>query len=94
MSGAASSQGRWPFCSGILHADMMFAGCLVDDQRVPSVVALAKEDLAVLDTWQAANDGLYENQDEQQPGGERGGAGIEPVEIVVWPRALMTPPPA
>jgi alkylation response protein AidB-like acyl-CoA dehydrogenase len=43
--------GRWPFCSGILHADMMFAGCLVDDQRVPSVVAMRKEDLAVLDTW-------------------------------------------
>ena len=30
---------------------MMFAGCLVDDQRVPSVVALRKEDLQVLDTW-------------------------------------------
>ena len=43
--------GRWPFCSGISHANMMFAGCLVDDQRVPSVVALRKEDLQVLDTW-------------------------------------------
>ena len=43
--------GRWAFCSGITHADMMFAGCLVDDQRVPSVVALGKEDLTVLDTW-------------------------------------------
>jgi alkylation response protein AidB-like acyl-CoA dehydrogenase len=43
--------GRWPFCSGISHADVMFAGCLVDDQRVPSVVALRKEDLEVLDTW-------------------------------------------
>src|SRR3979411_339791 len=30
---------------------MIFAGCLVDDQRVPSVVALRKEDLQVLDTW-------------------------------------------
>jgi alkylation response protein AidB-like acyl-CoA dehydrogenase len=43
--------GRWSFCSGITHADMMFAGCLVDDQRVPSIVALRKEDLEVLDTW-------------------------------------------
>src|SRR6201991_2461110 len=43
--------GRWSFCSGITHADMMFAGCLVDDQRVPSVVALRKGDLQVLDTW-------------------------------------------
>ncbi|OOK82935.1 acyl-CoA dehydrogenase, C-terminal domain protein [Mycobacterium kansasii] len=43
--------GRWPFCSGISHADMMFAGCFIDDQRVPSVVALPKADLKVLDTW-------------------------------------------
>src|SRR5882762_9172908 len=51
VDGGVVVSGRWAFCSGILHADMMFAGCLVDDQRVPSVVALAKEDLAVLDTW-------------------------------------------
>jgi alkylation response protein AidB-like acyl-CoA dehydrogenase len=51
VEGGVVVSGRWPFCSGISHADMMFAGCLVDDQRVPSVVALAKEDLQVLDTW-------------------------------------------
>src|SRR5258705_7032416 len=51
VDGGVVVSGRWSFCSGITHADMMFAGCLVDDQRVPSVVALAKEDLAVLDTW-------------------------------------------
>jgi alkylation response protein AidB-like acyl-CoA dehydrogenase len=51
VDGGVVVSGRWPFCSGIVHADMMFAGCLVDDQRVPSVVALCKEDLAVLDTW-------------------------------------------
>ena len=51
VEGGVVVSGRWPFCSGILHADMMFAGCLVDDQRVPSVVALRKEDLQVLDTW-------------------------------------------
>jgi len=39
VDGGVVVSGRWPFCSGILHADMMFAGCLVDDQRVPSVVA-------------------------------------------------------
>jgi alkylation response protein AidB-like acyl-CoA dehydrogenase len=49
--GGVVVSGRWAFCSGITHADMMFAGCLVDDQRVPSVVALPKEDLQVLDTW-------------------------------------------
>jgi alkylation response protein AidB-like acyl-CoA dehydrogenase len=51
VDGGVVVSGRWPFCSGITHADMMFAGCLVDDQRVPSVVALRKEDLRVLDTW-------------------------------------------
>ena len=51
VDGGVVVSGRWPFCSGISHADVMFAGCLVDDQRVPSVVALRKEDLEVLDTW-------------------------------------------
>lgn len=51
VDGGVVVSGRWPFCSGITHADRMFAGCLVDDQRVPSVVALGKEDLKVLDTW-------------------------------------------
>jgi alkylation response protein AidB-like acyl-CoA dehydrogenase len=51
VDGGVVVSGRWAFCSGITHADMMFAGCLVDDQRVPSVVALGKEDLRVLDTW-------------------------------------------
>jgi alkylation response protein AidB-like acyl-CoA dehydrogenase len=43
--------GRWPFCSGITHADMLFAGCFVDERGVPSVVALPKADLQVLDNW-------------------------------------------
>jgi alkylation response protein AidB-like acyl-CoA dehydrogenase len=51
VDGGVVVSGRWAFCSGITHADMMFAGCLVDDQLVPSVVALPKEDLNVLDTW-------------------------------------------
>jgi alkylation response protein AidB-like acyl-CoA dehydrogenase len=51
VDGGVVVSGRWSFCSGITHADMMFAGCLVDDQRVPSVVALPKEDLQILDTW-------------------------------------------
>ena len=51
VDGGVVVSGRWAFCSGILHADMMFAGCLVDDRRVPSVVALLKDDLEVLDTW-------------------------------------------
>lgn len=51
VDGGVVVSGRWPFCSGISHADMMFAGCFVDERRVPSVVALHKDDLQVLDTW-------------------------------------------
>ena len=51
VDGGVVVSGRWPFCSGINHADMMFAGCFIDDQRVPSVVAIPKDDLQVLDTW-------------------------------------------
>lgn len=51
VDGGVVVSGRWPFCSGITHADVMFAGCFVDEGRVPSVVALRKDDLQVLDTW-------------------------------------------
>jgi alkylation response protein AidB-like acyl-CoA dehydrogenase len=49
--------GRWAFCSGITHADLLFAGCIIDDadsgaeRRAPSIVALPKGDLEILDTW-------------------------------------------
>ncbi|MGB9222856.1 acyl-CoA dehydrogenase family protein, partial [Mycobacterium sp.] len=51
VDGGIVVSGRWPFCSGICHADVMFAGCFVDEGPVPSVVALPKEDLQVLDNW-------------------------------------------
>jgi alkylation response protein AidB-like acyl-CoA dehydrogenase len=51
VDGGVVVSGRWAFCSGICHADVMFAGCLLDGQPVPSVVALPKHDLQVLDTW-------------------------------------------
>src|ERR1700758_5349587 len=41
--------GRWAFCSGITHADVMFAGCVLDDR--PAVVAMPTEELQILDTW-------------------------------------------
>jgi indole-3-acetate monooxygenase len=47
--GGVVLSGRWAFCSGITHADVMFAGCLLDDR--PAVVALPTERLQVLDTW-------------------------------------------
>jgi alkylation response protein AidB-like acyl-CoA dehydrogenase len=47
--GGVVVSGRWAFCSGISHSDVMFAGCLLDDR--PAVVALPTEQLQVLDTW-------------------------------------------
>jgi indole-3-acetate monooxygenase len=58
VDGGVVVSGRWAFCSGITHADVLFAGCFVDrdtvptsERVVPSVVALQKEDLEILDTW-------------------------------------------
>ncbi len=55
--GRCCVSGRWAFCSGITHADLLFAGCMIDDagsaaeRRAPSIVALPKGDLEILDTW-------------------------------------------
>ncbi len=56
--GGVAVSGRWAFCSGITHADLLFAGCLVeaespaaDELPRPSVVALRTGDLEILDTW-------------------------------------------
>jgi alkylation response protein AidB-like acyl-CoA dehydrogenase len=51
VEGGVVVSGRWAFCSGIGHADLLFAGCMIDGGSRPSVVALPKADLEVLDTW-------------------------------------------
>lgn len=50
--------GRWAYCSGITHAGALFAGCFVEADRaadapapMPSVVAMRRDELDVLDTW-------------------------------------------
>ena len=47
--GGVIVSGRWAFCSGITHADVLFAGCILEDK--PAVVALPAEQLQILDTW-------------------------------------------
>jgi indole-3-acetate monooxygenase len=49
VPGGVVVSGRWAFCSGITHADVLFAGCVLEDR--PAVVALPTERLQVLDTW-------------------------------------------
>ena len=58
VEGGVMVSGRWAFCSGITHADLLFAGCFIDsdapatgERPVPSVVSVRKEDLEILDTW-------------------------------------------
>ena len=49
VPGGIVVSGRWPFCSGISHSDVLFFGCMLDDQQL--IVAVPKSDLQVLDTW-------------------------------------------
>ncbi len=49
VAGGVVVSGRWAFCSGITHADVLFAGCILDDK--PAVVALPTGQLHILDTW-------------------------------------------
>ncbi|MGA8544377.1 MAG: acyl-CoA dehydrogenase family protein, partial [Mycobacterium sp.] len=49
VSGGVVVSGRWAFCSGISHADVLFAGCVLEDR--PAVVAFPTEQLQILDTW-------------------------------------------
>jgi alkylation response protein AidB-like acyl-CoA dehydrogenase len=58
VNGGVVVSGRWAFCSGIAHADLLFAGCVIEngagsasERPQPSVVALPKEHLEILDTW-------------------------------------------
>ncbi|MET0136583.1 MAG: acyl-CoA dehydrogenase family protein [Kibdelosporangium sp.] len=49
VDGGVVVSGRWAFCSGIPHADWLFAGLVVDNAL--KVAAIPKADLEVLDTW-------------------------------------------
>ena len=53
VDGGIVISGQWGFCSGIPHADWLFAGFLADAAGGPVVrtAAIAKTDLTVLDTW-------------------------------------------
>ncbi len=58
VEGGVTVSGRWSFCSGITHSDVLFAGCFIEEAtrsedaaRRPIVVVLLKEQLEVRDTW-------------------------------------------
>jgi alkylation response protein AidB-like acyl-CoA dehydrogenase len=53
VDGGIVLSGRWAFCSGIPHADWLFAGFMLEQDGGPvlRVAAIPKADLQVLDTW-------------------------------------------
>lgn len=58
VDGGVVVSGRWAFCSGISHSELLFAGCLIErdqhaaaEKPIPSVVAFRRDDLEILDTW-------------------------------------------
>jgi indole-3-acetate monooxygenase len=58
VDGGVVVSGRWAYCSGIMHAGVLFAGCFLEAdataggaQPRPISVAMLREDLEVLDTW-------------------------------------------
>jgi alkylation response protein AidB-like acyl-CoA dehydrogenase len=54
VDGGVVLSGQWPFCSGIPHADWLFAGFVLAAEGaapVLRVAAIPKSELKVLDTW-------------------------------------------
>jgi alkylation response protein AidB-like acyl-CoA dehydrogenase len=58
VDGGVVVSGRWAYCSGIMHAGLFFAGCIVDSggdptgaKPMPNVVAIPKNELEIVDTW-------------------------------------------
>lgn len=55
VDGGYRVSGRWSFCSGILHCDHLFGGCLIhepgDAAPTPRILGFPVRELEVLDTW-------------------------------------------
>lgn len=51
VDGGFLVSGRWAYCSGITHAAVFFAGCIVDGGSTPSLIAFPQDELEILDTW-------------------------------------------
>jgi alkylation response protein AidB-like acyl-CoA dehydrogenase len=55
VDGGYRVSGRWAFCSGIMHSDYLFGGCIVRPEdggsAVPRVVGMRVGELEIVDTW-------------------------------------------
>lgn len=55
VDGGYRVSGRWAFCSGIMHSDYLFGGCMVEagagEPPTPRVLAMCVSELGIIDTW-------------------------------------------
>ena len=54
VEGGYRVSGRWAYCSGILHSQYLFGGCMVRDDgedATPRVLGMRVSELEVTDTW-------------------------------------------
>jgi alkylation response protein AidB-like acyl-CoA dehydrogenase len=55
VEGGYRVSGRWAFCSGIMHSDYLFGGCMVehdcDGQPTVRVLGIPTGELEIIDTW-------------------------------------------
>ena len=57
VAGGYQVKGRWPYASGIHHADWILAGAFVSDKPGPAgsrLVVLPKDQVVIQDNWQVA----------------------------------------
>jgi indole-3-acetate monooxygenase len=58
VDGGVIVSGRWAYCSGIMHASVLFAGCFIEGDGTssgapprPSSVGMLRDELEIVDTW-------------------------------------------
>jgi alkylation response protein AidB-like acyl-CoA dehydrogenase len=55
VGGGYRVSGRWSFCSGIMHSDYLFGGCMVDpddgNDPSPRILGIPVAQLEIVDTW-------------------------------------------
>jgi indole-3-acetate monooxygenase len=55
VDGGYRVSGRWAFCSGVMHSDYLFGGCMVEDRSggspTPRVLGMLVSELEVVDSW-------------------------------------------
>ena len=55
VDGGYRVSGRWAFCSGIMHSDYLFGGCMVetagDEEPIMRTLGMPRSGLEIIDTW-------------------------------------------